>query len=158
MSLATELAALFRRDLIRLTQEIEAFPEQSLWEVRPGISNPAGTLALHLEGNLRHFIGFILGEIAYTRQRDLEFSTRGLSREDLLGRIRPLQELVPQVISGLSEDALSATYPINVFGGQPLPTRQVLLSLYGHLSYHKGQIDYLRRVLTGTGAIELAGL
>jgi len=158
MSLATELAALYRRDLVRLTQEIEAFPDELLWELRPGIANSAGTLTLHLEGNLRHFVGFILGEVAYTRQRDLEFSTRGLSRENLLERLRPLQELVPAVISKLSEEALGNMYPINVFGGDPLPTQQVLLSLYGHLSYHMGQIDYLRRVVSGNAAIELAGL
>jgi len=158
MSLATELAALYRRDLVRLTQEIEAFPDELLWELRPGIANSAGTLTLHLEGNLRHFVGFILGEVAYARQRDLEFSTRGLSRENLLERLRPLQELVPAVISKLSEEALESMYPINVFGGGPLPTQQVLLSLYGHLSYHMGQIDYLRRVVSGNAAIELAGL
>ena len=39
-----------------------------------------------------------------------------------------------------------------------LPTRQMLIHLEGHLSYHLGQIDYLRRVLTGDGAITLAEL
>ena len=40
----------------------------------------------------------------------------------------------------------------------PLTTRQWLIHLYGHLSYHLGQIDYIRRVATGDGAIELAQL
>jgi len=39
-----------------------------------------------------------------------------------------------------------------------LPTQQMLIHLEGHLSYHLGQIDYLRRLLTGDGAISLAEL
>jgi hypothetical protein len=37
--------------------------------------------------------------------------------------------------------------------GEPLTTRQFVVHLYGHLNYHLGQIDYLRRVLTGDGAL-----
>jgi hypothetical protein len=71
---AGELAALFRRDLNRLIQELRAFPsDEKLWAVLPGISNSAGNLILHLEGNLREYIGRQLGGVAYTRQRDLEF-------------------------------------------------------------------------------------
>ena len=52
--LSTELAALFARDLERLIQELEAFPDSaSVWQIAPGVTNAAGTLALHLEGNLR---------------------------------------------------------------------------------------------------------
>jgi len=34
----------------------------------------------------------------------------------------------------------------------------MLMHLEGHLNYHLGQIDYLRRVLTGDSAISLAEL
>jgi uncharacterized damage-inducible protein DinB len=37
--------------------------------------------------------------------------------------------------------------------GEPLTNRQFVTHLYGHLNYHLGQIDYLRRVLTGEGAL-----
>jgi hypothetical protein len=157
MPLATELAALLRRDLVRLTQELEAFPENLLWETRPGIGNSAGNLALHLEGNLRHFVGLVLGGVAYTRQRDLEFSTKGVPKAELLERVRPLVELIPGVVAAQTDEAMDAIYPSAVLGAA-LPTRQFLLSLYGHLSYHKGQIDYLRRVLSGDGAIDFASL
>jgi uncharacterized damage-inducible protein DinB len=61
------------------------------------------------------------------------------------------------VIQGLSSAALDAPYPEQVLG-VPLTTRQFLIHLLGHLNYHLGQIDYLRRITTGTGAIVLAGL
>ena len=55
--LSNELSALFARDLTRLIQELKAFPDTaSLWKTAPGVANAAGTLALHLEGGLRHFI------------------------------------------------------------------------------------------------------
>lgn len=42
--------------------------------------------------------------------------------------------------------------PENVLG-EPLTNRQFVIHLYGHLNYHLGQIDYLRRTLTGDGAL-----
>ena len=155
---ATDLAALFVRDLTRLRQELEAFPDTaSLWVTGPGVANAAGTLALHLEGNLRDFIGRQLGGIDYTRDRPAEFSTRGVAKEELLARIDAVAASIPAVVAGLSEPALDAVYPEAVLG-RPWKTRQFLMHLSGHLNYHLGQIDYLRRLTTGAGAIPLAGI
>jgi Protein of unknown function (DUF664) len=152
--LASELAALFARDIARLIQELKAFPDTAaVWRTAPGVANAAGTLALHLEGNLREYIGRQLGQIEFTRDRPREFSARGLDRDDLIARIETVHETIPPVIARLSP----AQYPENVLG-QPLSTRQFLVHLLGHLNYHLGQVDYLRRFATGKGAIELAGL
>jgi uncharacterized damage-inducible protein DinB len=156
--LANELAALYSRDLTRLVQELRAFPDTaSLWKTVPGVSNAAGTLALHLEGGLRHFIGLRLGRIEYTRNRPLEFSARDVDRRDLIARLEAVQASIPSVIEALTDAELDAIDPQNGTD-KPLTTRQWLIHLYGHLSYHLGQIDYLRRVATGDGAIELAQL
>lgn len=156
--LATELAELYARDLARLLQELRAFPDTaSLWQTAPGVTNAAGTLALHLEGNLREYVGRQLGHIAYTRQRPLEFSTRDVAQADLIARLEAVHEMVPRVVGSLSHGQLDATYPEQVYG-KPLTTRQFLIHLEGHLNYHLGQIDYLRRFVTGSGAIDLAGL
>ena len=158
MSTAHELAALFRRDLTRLIQEIEAFPgEDALWKTVPGITNSAGNLALHLEGNLREFVGRQLGQRTYSRKRDLEFSSTGVSRAELGSRLAGLKQVIPDVIAGLSAQQLNMDYPEMVLG-VVTSTQQFLMALYGHLSWHMGQIDYLRRALTGDGAIKLAGL
>jgi uncharacterized damage-inducible protein DinB len=156
--IATELAALLARDLTRLVQQLRAFPDQeSLWKTAPGVANSAGNLALHLEGNLREYIGRQLGNIPYERQRPLEFSDKGLPVQDMVARIEHVRQVIPGVIQGLSSAALDAPYPEQVLG-VPLTTRQFLIHLLGHLNYHLGQIDYLRRITTGTGAIVLAGL
>jgi len=154
--MSKELAALFARDIERLMQELRAFPDtESIWKTAPGVSNAAGTLALHLEGNLREYIGRQLGQIAYTRNRPLEFSARGLARDEVIARLEAVKASIPAVIAALSNEQLGATYPENVLK-TPLSTRQFLMHLLGHLNYHLGQVDYLRRFVTGDAAIDLA--
>lgn len=153
---AEELAALFARDITRLIQQLRAFPDTaSVWATAPGVTNSAGTLALHLEGNLREYIGRQLGQIDFTRNRPLEFSARGVDRDELVARLEAVKAAIPPVIAGLSAAQLEAPFPENVLG-KPLTSRQFLVHLEGHLNYHLGQVDYLRRVTTGRGAIELA--
>jgi hypothetical protein len=152
--IASEIAELFRRDLARLLQELKAFSnEEDLWRSPPGISNSAGNLALHLEGNLREYIGRQLGHVPYDRHRSLEFSVREIAAVELIQRIGAVQELIPGIVAGLSIGELEATYPEEVFGA-PISTQQFLISLHGHLNYHLGQVDYLRRILTQGAAIE----
>ena len=158
MTLAPALAELFRRDLKRLIQELEAFPDDgSLWNTLPGVANSAGNLALHLEGNLREYIGRQLGGVPYHRQRDLEFSQKGVAREELVARAKAVEQLVPQVVGVLASQELEAPYPEDVLGGS-MSTGQFLVHLCGHLNYHLGQINYLRRILSQGVSAASAGL
>lgn len=157
MGFAHELAALFRRDLTRLVQELEATPQEHLWSTLPGTGNSVGNLAMHLEGNLREYIGRQLGKVAYRRERPREFSSRDVAKEELMRRLREVESLIPAILAGLEAEAWEAVYPEKIFG-VPLSTQQTVLSLYAHLNYHLGQIDYLRRILTGGKAIDFATL
>ena len=158
MSLSAELADLFRRDLIRLRQQLETWADgEILWRTLPGVSNSAGNLMLHLEGNLREFVGRQLGAVAYERNRPQEFAGTGVPVAELLARIEDLTVLVPRVIGGLSDAQLEAKYPQDALG-LPLSTRAFLIHLNGHLNYHLGQIDYLRRILTEGKAVNYAAL
>ncbi len=160
MDTAKELAALFARDLTRLIQEVSTFSvdqQHLLWEVRPGVSNSVGNLALHLEGNLREYVGRQLGGVAYTRDRPAEFSSKGVLSGQLATRLSEVCELVARVIAGLSPAQMDAVFPENILKA-PRSTRQVLLHIYGHLSYHLGQIDYLRRLLTAGKPVDFAAL
>jgi len=156
--LGSELSALFVRDLERFIQELQAFPDTaSAWRTAPGVTNAAGTLALHLEGNLREYIGRQIGEIAYSRQRPLEFSARDVPQAELIARLEAVKAMIPGVLPGLSPSQLDRTYP-EAIHGKSITTRQFLMHLLAHLNYHLGQVDYLRRITTGKGAIELAVL
>jgi hypothetical protein len=158
LSVAADLAMLFQRDLERLAQEVTAFPGDALlWATLPGISNSAGHLVLHLEGNLREFVGRRLGRLDYTRDRAQEFAGTALPQAELLTRIADLLPTITAVVGGLEPAQLEAEYPQD-FMGRPLTTAAMLIHLNGHLQWHLGQIDYLRRALSGSGAIALASL
>ena len=142
------LNELFKRDLAKLKSEIEQYPnDDSLWKTAEGIANSGGNLSAHLCGNLRHFIGHNLANDGYVRNRDHEFSMKGESREVMIREIENTSNAVSAALSGLSESDLDNIYPDRV----PIPdspTRTILLHLYAHLSYHLGQINYHRRLLT----------
>ena len=148
-----DLSSLYQRDLDKLTIQIQAFPDTGmLWKRLPGITNPAGNLALHLEGNLLEYVGRQLGNVPYRRDRALEFAATDLQKEDLLARLKALAQLVPSTLQAVSEEQMKALFPIEVLGG-PLSVEDFLIHLYGHLNWHLGQIDYLRRVLAGEGTL-----
>src|SRR5437016_2991371 len=82
------LITLFERDLNKLTEEINQYPDDSsLWLTKEGIKNSGGNLCLHLTGNLQHFIGAVLGDSGYIRNRDAEFTLKNISKLKLLNEI-----------------------------------------------------------------------
>ena len=150
MTESDELAELFARDLTRLEQQIAALPEDALYRTLPGITNSAANLTLHLEGNLREYIGRQLGHRTYERNRPLEFAGTDVTKLEILARIEALRQDIPAALSAYSN--WSATYPEEVFGS-PISTRQFVIHLHGHFNYHLGQINYLRRLLTSTDPV-----
>jgi Protein of unknown function (DUF664) len=153
MTTTSDLAHLFRRDLEKLKQQVEAFPnDELLWQTLPGVTNPAGNLALHIEGNLREYVGRHLGKQPYRRNRELEFSAKGMPRHELGTRIAELGRSIPDVIEQLSSGQMEIEYPEIVLQ-TATSTKQLLIHLYGHLNWHLGQIDYLRRLLISSEPI-----
>jgi uncharacterized damage-inducible protein DinB len=152
--LTTYVSAVMIRELKALSREIQSFPDDdSLWRTPKGVTNSAGNLALHLTGNLRHYVGARLGGTDYARNRQTEFESRGLSREDLIGRVEETIAVIERVLPRLTVEVLDSDFPEAV-GGQTLRTKEFLIHLVTHLAYHLGQIDYHRRVVTGeTGQI-----
>ena len=141
------LIQLFDRDLDRLMTEIESYgDEKNLWTTTGQITNSAGNLALHLVGNLKHFIGKEIGGYDYQRDREFEFAGKDVPRAELLKEINSCKNQVIVSLEGMDDSLLSKNYPLEVFGHQ-MDHSFFLLHLYGHLNYHLGQISYHRRFL-----------
>jgi uncharacterized damage-inducible protein DinB len=161
-AIKSAIASILERDLAALGREVTAFTDDSqLWVTLPGVPNSAGTLALHLAGNLQHFFGAVLGGTGYVRNRPAEFSRRNVSRVELLAEIEAARRAVRAALSRLSPNQLTAEYPETIAGSR-IGTGEYLLHLLTHTAYHLGQIDYLRRVITGSdqgvGAVRPADL
>ncbi|NNE44129.1 MAG: DinB family protein [Gemmatimonadetes bacterium] len=150
------LLAVLRRDLETVRRTLEAYPDEAdLWKGLPGVNNCAGTLALHLAGNLRHFIGAQLGGSGYVRDRDAEFRDRDVPRAELSERLILAEMEVTAAFGAMDEDALDRPWPGGILG-MPVRTGDFLLHLCGHLTYHLGQMDFHRRVVTGNNESILA--
>ena len=159
--LASAVAAVLARDLGTLRREIEAYPDDRLiWRTVPGITNTAGTLALHLAGNVQHFVGATLGRSGYRRDRQAEFARRDVPRAELLREVSAAETAL-DALHRLSETQLRGDYP-EIVGGSRVAAGEFLVHLVAHFTYHLGQIDYHRRVVTGqatpVGAVQTAGL
>lgn len=140
------LTQLFARDFETLESEIFAYStEENLWIKEPGINNSAGNLGLHLAGNLAHFLGAILNNSGYIRDREFEFNGK-VDHDELINRIRDSRKTVRETLDNLTPEDFSKTYPLQPFGFE-MSTEYFLIHLYSHFSYHLGQINYHRRLL-----------
>ena len=140
------LIQLYHRDLDRLQAEIESYQsEAALWSTQASIRNSGGTLALHIIGNLNHFIGAVLGNTGYVRDREAEFSDSNIAPNKIYKDIAALKATIDTSLRALNSDSLAATYPISI-RKEAMSVEQFLFHLYGHLNYHLGQINYHRRL------------
>jgi len=151
--MAAWLAKVMLRDLTSVRSQLESYPdEDAIWQTPPGMTNSAGTLALHIAGNLQHFIGAKLGGSGYVRDRQAEFELRGVSRTEMVSELDRASAAVEQALRTLPDHEFETDYP-EAFGKLQLTTGQYLVHLTTHLSYHVGQLDYHRRAVTGEASI-----
>lgn len=154
-----DVSLLLVRELQAFQRELELFPDdESLWRTVPGITNSAGNLALHVSGNLQHFVGAVLGGTGYVRDREAEFSRNSGTRADVIAEIQKAIGVVREILARLPEHRLRDEYP-EPHRGMKMPTGRFLLHLCTHAAFHLGQAGYLRRVITGenrtSGAVPL---
>jgi uncharacterized protein DUF1572 len=146
------IAAVICRELRAIERELDAYrSEDEVWSLPPGLPNSGGTLALHAAGNLRHFIGAVLGGSSYVRDRDAEFQRRNVPRAELIEDLRQAEQAVRETLDHLDPARFDETYPLPV-ANRRLRTGDFLLHLMAHLAYHTGQVDFHRRIVTGSAA------
>lgn len=139
-------AELYERDLLKLRDEIKNFKDEgNIWRATDGVTNSAGTLTLHLIGNLSFTIGAKIGNTGYVRDREREFSATGIAQAEMIADIENLIGIVKTSLNGITQQQLDAIYPLEMVGQKS--TAWYLTFFYGHFTYHLGQINYLRRIL-----------
>jgi hypothetical protein len=140
------------RELEGMKRELLAYPDQTdIWRSMPGLPNAAGTIALHVAGNLQHFVGAQLGESGFVRDREAEFSRRDVPAAGIVAELDEAIGALNEAFSSLEEDAMDRPYPQEIVGVRPT-AGEFLVHLVAHLGYHLGQIDYHRRCVTENSA------
>ncbi len=135
------------RDLEKLKDEILQYSdERKIWVTDKMIANSAGNLCLHLVGNLNTFIGAEIGKTGYIRNRELEFSMKDVSREELVKNIENTISVVNSSLDSLQEEDMEKDYALKVLP-EKTSTGYFLVHLACHLGYHLGQVNYHRRLL-----------
>jgi len=141
------LAGFYERDIRKLIEEINLFKdEENLWRTQGSVKNSCGNLALHIIGGLNHLIGATLAHTGYVRNRDQEFTKKGVARKDLVVQLEELIQMINKTINSFAPEELGVEYPI-FFDKPKTSNGYVLVQLLAHLNYHLGQVNYLRRVL-----------
>lgn len=141
------IKALYLTQLDALREEISLYKnENDLWVLTGEIKNTPGNLCLHICGNLNYFIGALIGNTGYVRDREKEFSDKNTGRESLYKNIDDTKNMIINVFDNLGNYDFTKIYPDNKFGENPTYAF-VFARLVSHLSYHLGQINYHRRIL-----------
>lgn len=120
--------------------------DTDVWLVAGEIKNSAGTLALHLNGSLNHFIGAVMANNGYVRNREAEFADRNIPREKIIASLNNTKTICAEFISKQHPAFFEATFPFTTFGDNR-SNHYVLLQMVAHLQYHLGQINYHRRLV-----------
>jgi uncharacterized damage-inducible protein DinB len=137
------------RELRGMKNELLAYQDEG--DIRrsvPGLPNTAGTIALHVAGNLQHFVGAQLGKSGYVRDRDAEFGRREVSVAEIVDELDKTIAALDATFARLEEKAMDRPFPQEIAGVRPT-VGEFLVHLVAHLAYHLGQIDYHRRCITG---------
>src|SRR4029453_6386461 len=128
---------------------IAQVPDDKLAAMASDQSNSIIVICWHVSGNLKsRFTDFLTddGEKPW-RQRDEEFETRQVGREELLARWEEGWTALFAALTGLSDDGLSREVTIRQ---QKLSVIEALHRSLAHTSYHVGQIVYLAREAAGS--------
>ncbi|MFM7054124.1 MAG: DUF1572 family protein [Bacteroidota bacterium] len=143
----SDIRHIILRDLRVVRDEVIVTPDGNLWRTIPGIANSVGTLALHLCGNLRHFVGASLAHDGYLRDRDAEFNSQDLTKSELLQILDDSIFAIDRAFDELDPEMLDQSMPNPPAQHSGRSIRFFLIQLSCHLSRHTGQMNYLRRML-----------
>ncbi len=152
MPQTADLSLLLTRELEGFRREVAAHADdEALWRAAPGVTNTVGNLALHVAGNLQHFVGALLGGTGFVRNREAEFATRSGTRDDVDRALVAAIDAVQKTLAHMTGAELEQPMP-GAPNGLRTTRGRFLMHLVAHTAFHLGQAGYARRLLTGDGA------
>ena len=146
---ATFLHIARSRLCVHLTEQIRAcvsaLNDQQIWWRPNDVSNSIGNLVLHLAGSTRYYIGHVVGNSDFTRDRDAEFAERReIPKGELLVR---LDTAVAEANTVLSEFDPNRLLEPTERTPKPSTYMQVIGLQLVHYATHTGQIAFATKLL-----------
>ncbi len=138
----------FRRYKGLAEAALDQLPEETLSSPGPSNGNSIATICWHMSGNLKsRFTEFLSsdGEKPW-RQREEEFATRIVSRDELMNMWNTGWDVLLQTLGTLADEDLSRTVKIRA---QELTVCEALHRSLAHAAYHVGQIVYVAHAARG---------
>jgi uncharacterized damage-inducible protein DinB len=140
-----EFARYFEHMAARVERAVRSVSAESLWTKPFPFGNSIGHLALHLTGNLNHYIGAMIASSGYVREREKEFTDPvHPSADELLARFHEAVAMVVRTLQSLDDAGFKAPVKHEV----PIQSRLGLFLLCAaHMNNHIGQMSYLTQAL-----------
>ena len=142
----SSLGDYFRMIQAKVHELTTPLSSEQLWMRPHAYGNSIGNLILHLTGNLSYYIGAQIADTGYIRQRDLEFTSAGKPKNELLRDFDRAIETVVSTIAKQSDDDWATPY-FGELESEAKTRFNAFLRCAGHAYHHVGQIIYLQREL-----------
>ncbi len=129
----------------QIRSSLDQLNDDQLWWRPNEQSNSVGNLTLHVCGAIQHFLNRGVGGQEYVRDRPAEFSTRSLSKAELLAVLDETVSKTEQTFANLEAARLSEP------STEPAYYSTVFEDLFGvaiHVAVHTGQIVYITKMLS----------
>jgi len=124
--------------LMQISLCVKLLSNDQFWWRANDHCNSVGNLLLHLNGNVRQWIGTGLGAVPYDRDRPAEFAERRpLAGEELLARLSETVGQACNIIGDLPADSLSGVYSIQQ---REVTGLVAIFHVVEHFAFHTGQI------------------
>ena len=143
------------RLVVHMTEQIrtclDALNDQQIWWRANKESNSIGNLVLHSVGSTRYYIGHVVGNIDFVRERDGEFSKRTpIAKDELRRRLDDAIAEADRVLRKFDPERLLEPTDRTQ---KPSTFMQVIGLQLVHYAAHAGQIAYATKLLKA-GAID----
>jgi len=140
------LIDLYNNELDKLNDELMAYESDELiWKTVGENKITAGNNCLIISGIMQQYIGSMIGEFEYMRNKEAELKAKHMSKERLSEEIANTRKVVIATLEEVSKMDLMKIYPTTEFT-EPVTTEYYLLHLLKTLSFYYGQIAYHRQL------------
>ena len=143
-TVASVFAEYFDAAAERIASLTEPLTEEQFWTKPFPYGNSVGHMILHLTGNLNHYIGALIAETGYLRDRDREFTeTERPSKQEALKKFATAVSMVASTIRKQSSPDWSAPYRTE--RSKARNRLGILFDCATHLRLHEGHMQYLSK-------------